>query len=38
MKRSRRVVLTMMRVMGLAVDQWGTRSLKTSKPITEIMV
>ncbi len=26
-----RVGLTMMRVMGLPIDQWGTRSLKTSK-------
>ena len=33
-----RVGLTMMQVMGLAVDQWGTRSLKTSKPVTEIVV
>ncbi len=33
-----RVGLTMMQVMGLPINQWGTRSLKTSKTITEILV
>jgi len=32
-----RVGLTMMQVMGLPVSQWGTRSLKTNKTITEIL-
>lgn len=33
-----RVGLTMMQVMGVPVDNWGTRSLQTSKTITEILV
>jgi hypothetical protein len=32
-----RVGLTMMQVMGVPVDTWGTRSLQTSKSITEIL-
>jgi hypothetical protein len=27
----------MMQVMGVPVDTWGTRSLQTSKSITEIL-
>jgi hypothetical protein len=33
-----RIGLTMMRIMGMQVDKWGTKSLQTSKPISEIMV
>lgn len=33
-----RIGLTAMQIMGLAVDSWGTRSLKTSKTISEILV
>ena len=32
-----RVGFTVMRAMGLPIDRWGTKSLETSKPITEIM-
>ncbi|MDX2145565.1 MAG: DUF1552 domain-containing protein [Rhodospirillaceae bacterium] len=32
-----RVGLTMMQVMGLPIEKWGTGSLQTSKPITEIL-
>jgi hypothetical protein len=32
-----RVGLTIQKVMGVAVDKWGTNSLQTSKPITEIL-
>jgi len=33
-----RIGLTIQKVMGVQVDKWGTNSLQTSKPITEIMV
>jgi hypothetical protein len=33
-----RVGLTAMQVMGVPIDTWGTRSLQTSKTITEILV
>ena len=33
-----RIGLTAMQIMGLSVDSWGTRSLKTSKTITDILV
>ena len=33
-----RVGFTAMRAMGLAVDRWGTKSLETSKPLTEILI
>lgn len=33
-----RVGLTAMQIMGLSVDSWGTRSLKTSKVIDDILV
>jgi hypothetical protein len=29
--------LTAMQAMGLPLDKWGTRSLQTSKTITEIL-
>jgi len=32
-----RVGLTAMQVMGLPLDKWGTKSLQTSKTITEVM-
>jgi hypothetical protein len=32
-----RIGLTAMQVMGLPVEKWGTGSLQTSKPITEIL-
>ncbi len=32
-----RVGLTAMQVMGLTIEKWGTGSLQTSKPITEIL-
>ncbi len=32
-----RVGFTAMRVMGVPIEQWGTNSLQTSKPITEIL-
>jgi hypothetical protein len=32
-----RVGLTMMQVMGLPLEKWGTRSLQTSKTITEVV-
>lgn len=32
-----RIGLTAMQVMGLSIDSWGTRSLKTSKTITDIL-
>lgn len=32
-----RIGLTAMQVMGLQVDSWGTQSMQTSKPITEIL-
>jgi hypothetical protein len=33
-----RIGLTAMRVMGVPVAEWGARSLRTSEPITDIMV
>ena len=33
-----RVGFTALKVMGVPVERWGTKSLQTSKPITEIMV
>lgn len=33
-----RVGLTAMQIMGLPVNQWGTGSLRTSRPVGEIMV
>ena len=33
-----RVGLTLQQAMGLPVSTWGTESLKTSKPITEVLV
>jgi len=33
-----RVGLTVMQVMGLTIEKWGTGSLQTSKPISEILV
>ena len=33
-----RVGLTLQQAMGLPVSTWGTESLKTSKPISEILV
>jgi hypothetical protein len=33
-----RVGLTIMQVMGLPIEKWGTGSLTTSKPVTEILV
>jgi hypothetical protein len=33
-----RIGLTIQKIMGVQVDKWGTNSLQTSKPITEIMV
>ena len=33
-----RVGLTAMRVMGVPIEKWGTNSLQTSKPVTEILV
>lgn len=33
-----RVGLTAMQVMGVSIDSWGTRSLKTSKAISDIIV
>lgn len=33
-----RIGLTMMQVMGVPIDNWGTRSLQTSKTISEILV
>lgn len=33
-----RVGLTTMQVMGVPIQTWGTKSLQTSKPITEILV
>lgn len=32
-----RIGLTVQKVMGVPVDKWGTKSLQTSRPITEIM-
>jgi len=32
-----RVGFTIQKLMGMQVDKWGTKSLQTSKPITEIM-
>jgi hypothetical protein len=32
-----RVGLTAMRVMGVQIDKWGTNSLQTAKPVTEIL-
>ncbi len=34
---STRIGLTTMQIMGLPVDSWGTRSLKTSKTISDIL-
>ncbi len=33
-----RVGLTVQQSLGVPVDSWGTMSLNTSKPISEIMV
>jgi hypothetical protein len=33
-----RVGLTLQQVMGVPVDKWGTASMQTNKPITEIMI
>jgi len=33
-----RIGLTMMQIMGVPIDNWGTRSLQTSKTISEILV
>jgi hypothetical protein len=33
-----RIGLTVMQVMGLPIQSWGTGSLQTSKPIREILV
>jgi hypothetical protein len=33
-----RVGLTVQQSLGVPVDSWGTMSLTTSKPITELMV
>jgi hypothetical protein len=33
-----RVGLTLQQVMGVPVDRWGTGSLQTNKPITEILI
>jgi hypothetical protein len=33
-----RIGLTMMKVMGVQVDKWGTKSLQTGKAISEILV
>ena len=33
-----RVGLTVMQVMGLTIEKWGTGSLQTAKPISEILV
>lgn len=33
-----RIGLTAMQIMGLSVDSWGTRSLQTSKTISDILV
>jgi hypothetical protein len=33
-----RIGLTIQKIMGVPVDKWGTNSLRTSKPISEIMV
>jgi hypothetical protein len=33
-----RIGLTIQKVMGVQIERWGTNSLQTSKPITEIMV
>ena len=35
---STRIGLTAMQVMGLPIDNWGTRSLNTAKTITDILV
>ena len=32
-----RVGLTLQQVMGLSVEKWGTQSMETSKPISQIM-
>ena len=32
-----RVGLTLMQTMGLALDKWGTKSLQTSKPVSDIL-
>ncbi|HEY0958984.1 MAG TPA: DUF1552 domain-containing protein [Novosphingobium sp.] len=33
-----RLGLTMQQVMGVAVDKWGTQSLETNKPVSDILV
>ena len=33
-----RIGLTAMQIMGVSIDSWGTRSLKTSKAISDILV
>ena len=33
-----RVGLTLQQVMGVALDKWGTKSLETNKPLSEILV
>ena len=32
-----RIGFTLMRAMGVPIERWGTKSLQTSKPITEIL-
>lgn len=32
-----RVGLTVQQVMGLSVDRWGTRSMETQRPVTEVL-
>jgi hypothetical protein len=33
-----RIGLTAMQVMGIPVERWGTRSLETTKTISEVLV
>ncbi len=33
-----RIGFTVMKIMGVPIDKWGTKSLQTSKPIADIMV
>jgi hypothetical protein len=35
---STRVAFTMMQVMGLGLEAWGTKSLRVTKPVSEILV
>src|SRR6202012_3429435 len=32
-----RVGLTLQQVMGVSVDRWGSKSMETNKPLTEVM-